>query len=102
MEKKSDSRQQANAFNPVSPHDALFFKALFYIAANRLGFPTTNLKGFYNEIPMKLIYQCMAIFFENCDSNSRLVVDEDDNGKFRLEGVKVSPRARDRRTLMAA
>ena len=22
---------------------------------------------------------------ENCDSNSRLVVDEDDNGKFRLE-----------------
>ena len=45
----------------------------------------------------------MAIFFdfshtlnhllplqvENCDSNSRLVVDEDDNGKFRLE--KVNP-----------
>ena len=43
----------------------------------------------------------MAIFFafsptlshlhplqvENCDSNSRLVVDEDDNGKFRLEMV---------------
>ena len=24
---------------------------------------------------------------ENCDSNSRLVVDEDDNGKFRLERV---------------
>ena len=44
----------------------------------------------------------MAIFFnftltsnhfhplqvENCDSNSRLVVDEDDNGKLRLERVK--------------
>ena len=44
----------------------------------------------------------MAIFFnfsptsnhlhppqvENCDSNSRLVVDEDDNGKFRLEIIK--------------
>ena len=44
----------------------------------------------------------MAIFFnfqttsnhfhplqvENCDSNSRLVVDEDDNGKFRIERVK--------------
>ena len=43
----------------------------------------------------------MAIFFtfsptsnhlhppqvENCDSNSRLVVDEDDNDKFRLERV---------------
>ena len=25
---------------------------------------------------------------ENCDSNSRLVVDGDDNGKFRLERVK--------------
>ena len=45
----------------------------------------------------------MAIFFnfsptsshlhplqvENCDNNSRLVVDEDDNGKFRLERVKL-------------
>ena len=50
---------------------------------------------------MKLIYQYMSIFInfsttsshlhplqvENCDSNSRLVVDEDDNGKFRLERV---------------
>ena len=53
------------------------------------------------KIPMKLVYQYMAIFFtfsptsnhlhplqvENCDSNSRLVVDEDDNGKFRVERV---------------
>ena len=53
------------------------------------------------NISMKLSYQYMAIFFtfsptsnhlhslqvENCDSNSGLVVDEDDNGKFRLEGV---------------
>ena len=51
---------------------------------------------------LKLVYQYMAIFFnfpstlshlhplqvENCDSNSRLVVDEDDNGKFRPERVK--------------
>ena len=50
---------------------------------------------------MKLVYQYIAIFFifsptlnhlhplqvENCDSNSRLIVDEDDNGKFRLERV---------------
>ena len=49
------------------------------------------------EISIKLVYQFMAIFFnfyttsnhlhplqvENCDSNSRLVVDEDDNGKLR-------------------
>ena len=54
------------------------------------------------KIPMKLVPQYMAIFLdfslnsnhphplqiENCDSNSRLVVDEDDNGKFRLEKVK--------------
>ena len=54
---------------------------------------------------MKLFYQYMAILFifssteshlhplqvENCNSNSRLVVDEDDNGKFRLEMVKGFP-----------
>ena len=69
---------------------------------------------------MKLVYQHMVIFFnfsptsshlrplqnencdsnsrlvvdegqvENCDSNSRLVVDEDDNGKFRPERVNRS------------
>ena len=51
---------------------------------------------------MQLVYQNMAVFFnfsptsnhlhplqvENCDSNSRLVVNEDGNGKFRLERVK--------------
>ena len=49
---------------------------------------------------MKQVYQHMAIVFifkphqiifinvENCDSNSRLVVDEDDNSEFRLERVK--------------
>ena len=50
---------------------------------------------------MKLAYQYIAIFFNfsttsnhlhplqvgNCDSNLRLIVDEDDNGKFRLERV---------------
>ena len=50
---------------------------------------------------MKLVYQHMVIFFifsptsshlyplqvENCDSNSRLVVDEDDNNKFMLQRV---------------
>ena len=53
------------------------------------------------KISMKLVDQCMAIFFnfspspshlhslqvENCDSNSRLVVVEDGNGKFRLGRV---------------
>ena len=54
------------------------------------------------KISMKLVYQYMVIFLnfsptsshlrplqvENCDSNSRLVVDEDDIGKFRPERVK--------------
>ena len=53
------------------------------------------------KISMKLVYQNMAIFLnfsstsshllplqvENCDSNSRLVVDEDDTGKVRFERV---------------
>ena len=56
------------------------------------------------KISMKLVYQYMTIFFnfqttsahlhplqvENCDSNSRLAVDEDDNGKFTLERVEAS------------
>ena len=55
---------------------------------------------------MKLVYQYVVIFFifkpiqvifnplqvENCGRNSRHVVDEDDNGKFRLERVKVHRR----------
>ena len=50
---------------------------------------------------MKVFYPYMAIFFtfsptsnhphplqvENCCRNSRLVMDEDDNGKIRLEGI---------------
>ena len=53
------------------------------------------------KISMKLDYQNMAIFFnfastsshrhslqvENCDSNSRLVVNENNNGKLRFERV---------------
>ena len=53
------------------------------------------------KISMKLAYQYIAIFFnfsttlnhlypmqvENCDSNSRLVVDEDDNGNSGLKGL---------------
>ena len=52
---------------------------------------------------MKLVYQHMAVFFtfsptsnhlhplqvENCDSNPRFLVEEDDNGKFRLERVNL-------------
>ena len=67
--------------------------ASFYIPENRRNFPTT--KGFRMKISLKMVYQYMVIFFNcsptsnhlhplqvgNCDSNSRLVVDEDDNVK---------------------
>ena len=62
-----------------------------------------GLNGFKTKISIKLAYQYMVIFLNfyttsnhphplqvgNCDSNSRLVVDEDDNGKFRPERVKL-------------
>ena len=84
--------------NAISPH-ARCIKASFYIPENRLN---SYDKDFRTNISMKLVYQYMVIFFnfsppsndfhplqvENCDSNSRLVVEEDDNGKFRPERVK--------------
>ena len=56
------------------------------------------------KMSSKLVYQYMAIFFnfsptsnhlhplqvENCDSNSRLVVDEDDKVKLGLKGLITS------------
>ena len=56
------------------------------------------------EIPIKRVYQYIVIFLNfyttsnhlhplqvgNCDSNSRLVVDEDDNGKFRTGRAKLN------------
>ena len=70
-------------------------KTSYYISEKRLDFLTT--KRFGREILMKLLYQFMAILsptsshlqplqVENCGSNSRLVADEDDNGK--LQRVK--------------
>ena len=90
-------KPSAIVYLPFKPSRCI--KASFHIPENRLNFPTT--KGFRMKISMKLVYQYMAIFLnfsttpnqlhplqvENCDSNSRLVVDEDDNGKFRLERV---------------
>ena len=75
-------------------------KASFYIPENRFNFPTAG--GFGMIISMKLVHQYMAIFFtfsptsnhlhplqdENCCRNSRLVVDEADNVKSGLKGLK--------------
>ena len=86
--------------NPLSLHDALKYQ--FTSLKKILNFPTN--KGFRTKISMKLVYQYMVIFFtfsptsnhlhplqvENCDSNSQLVVDEDDNGKFRLQKVYIT------------
>ena len=79
---------------PFNPSRCI--KASFHFPENTIYLPTT--KGFRREISMKIAYQYMTIFVnfsltsshlrplqvENCDSNSRLVVDGDDNGKFRL------------------
>ena len=74
-------------------------KTSYYIPENRPNFLTT--RGFRIKNFMKLAYKYIAIFFnfstilnnlhslhvENWDSNSRLVVDEDDKSKLRLEKV---------------
>ena len=90
-------------FNRLCPDEALkhnFTVKISHFTVNILNFPTT--KGLTIKISMKLIYQHMVIFFnfspasnhlhplqvENCYSNSRLVVDEDDNGKPWPERVK--------------
>ena len=89
-------------------------KTSFHIPENRLNFPIT--KGFRIKISMQLAYQYIAIFFnfsttsnhlhplqvENCDSNSRLVVDEDDNGIFRLERGKASTFDKKQNSLLLA
>ena len=85
--------------NPLSPHDAL--NTSFYIPENRLNIPT--IRGYRTKISTKLVDQYIIFVnfqttanhlhplqVDNCDSNSRLVVDEDDNGKFRLERVEDS------------
>ena len=79
-------------FNPLSPHDAS--KHHFtYLKIDLILLKPRGLKGKYPSN----FYQYMDIFEkfsptlshlyplqdENCDSNSRLVVDEDNNSKFR-------------------
>ena len=43
---------------------------------------------FFNFSPTSSHFHPLQV--KNCDSNSRLVVDEDDNGEFRLEWVKTA------------
>ena len=83
--------------NPLSPHDALkhHFTSL---KTDLIVQQQRDLEQNFHETNLP-IHRYMAIFchfsptsnhslqVENCDSNSRLVVDGDDNGKFRLERV---------------
>ena len=58
-----------------------------------MGFSSKNVNGtvliiafvFYSPPTSSHLHPLQV---ENCDSNLRLVVDEDDDGKFRLERVK--------------
>ena len=91
-----------NLFNPSSPHDAL--KHHFTSLKTDLIF--LQLGVLVKKIPCNWFTNSkyMVIFFnfsptsnhlhplqvEHCGSNSRFVVDEDDNGKFRLERVKLN------------
>ena len=82
---------------PLTFKPSRCIKASLYIPKIIPNLPTT--RGFR----MKPVYQYMALFInfsptsshfhplqvENCDSNSRLVVDEDDNGKFKLDRVNL-------------
>ena len=75
-----------SSFSALNPQQGT--EASFYITVYTPNIPTTG--GFIIKIFLKLFYQKMAIFFifspisshlhplqvENCDSNSRLVVDQ--------------------------
>ena len=82
--------------NSLSPHDAL----KHHLRSLKTDFILLKLRGFSRKISMKLLpihflhFSPTSSHFhplqvENCDSNSRLVVDEDENGKFRPERVKM-------------
>ena len=84
-------------FNPFNPHDALkhHFGSLKndFIPRNLVVLERTfswkcfkNNNIFFHLSPTSSHLHTLQV--ENCDSNSRLIVDEDDNGKFRLERVK--------------
>ena len=84
-------------FNPLNPHDAL----KHHLESQKNKLISWNLVVLERKFSLKL--KKNSIFFhlsptlshfhplqvENCGSNSRLVVDENDSGKFRLQRVKV-------------
>ena len=92
------------SFNPLSPDDTLkhhfsFLKTdliFLQLVVLECGFRTSGFSGlpihdnfiFFNFLPTPNHLHSLQV--ENCDSNSRLVVNEDDNGKFRPERVNTA------------
>ena len=75
---------KVKVLNPLSPHDAL--KHHFTSLKTDLIF--LQLRVLERKFQSNHLHPLQV---ENCDSNSRLVVDEDDYCKFRLERVIISP-----------
>ena len=96
------SNTSSGLINPLSPHDAL--KHHFTSLKTDLIFQQLRVlerkfpkNWFANRVYMTIFFNFSfasnhlhPLQVKNCDSNSRLVVDEDDNGKFRLERVNCS------------
>ena len=90
-------RWTGHPFNPLNPPDALnhHFASVKNDLISRD--PLVLEQIIFKELFLKITYifhlsptssHLPPLQIENCESNSRLVVDEDDNGKFRLERVK--------------
>ena len=96
----SEKHQVQNMiFNPLSPHDALkhhftSLKTDLIFLQPRVAewiFYETGLPIYMTIFTFSLtLCHFHPLQVENCDSNSRLAVDEDDNGKVRLERVQWS------------
>ena len=73
--------------NPLNLQDAM--KALFCISeeSGLIPKPSSFNKNLIS-FSFATHFHLHSLQVENCDSNSRLVVDKDDNGKFRLERVR--------------
>ena len=78
----------------LSPHDAL----KHHLTSLKTDLISLQLRGLEGKLPWNCFTNTRQFFLptschlhslqvENCDSKSRLVVDEDDNDKFRLERV---------------
>ena len=86
--KKNHSPNNCNAltlyppsylFNSLNPHDASKkHETVLILTTHFFHLPPTSIHLYSLQV-------------ENCASNSRLVVGEDNNGKFRFERVKFSP-----------